>query len=73
MPMCMDTLKEYCEVAIDAEGYPKMQSLGRKMMEELEQGGWSELGGGGSCVCVRACVCGVVCVVWVQVSVCTYT
>ena len=36
----MDNLKEYCEVAIDAEGYPKMQSLGRKMMEELEQGGW---------------------------------
>ena len=38
----VDTLKEYCEVAIDAEGYPKIQSLGRKMMEE-QQGGWSEL------------------------------
>ena len=52
----VDTLREYCEVAIDAEGYPKMQSLGRKMMEELEQGGWSEL-----CaylgMCVHACVC----------------
>ena len=35
----VDTLKEYCEVAIDADGYPKMQSLGRKMMEELQQGG----------------------------------
>ena len=35
----VDTLREYCEVAIDAEGYPKMQSLGRKMMEELEQRG----------------------------------
>ena len=44
----VDTLKEYCEVAIDAEGYPKMQSLGRKMMEELVQGGWLEL-----CACVR--------------------
>ena len=31
-----DTLKEYCKVAIDANGYPKMQSLGRKMKEELE-------------------------------------
>ena len=55
----VDTLREYCEVAIDAEGYPKMQSLGRKMMEELEQGGWSEL-----CahLCVRTCVGDGVCV-----------
>ena len=36
----VDTLREYCEVAIDAEGYPNMQSLGRKMNEELEQRGW---------------------------------
>ena len=53
-----DTLKEYLRVAIAADGYPKMQSLGRKMMEELEQGGWSKLY---ACVCVCACVC-VVCV-----------
>jgi len=54
----VDTLKEYCEVAIDADGYPKMQSLGRKMMEELQQGGWSELC---ACVCAHAyvSVCGV--------------
>ena len=39
----VDTVKEYLRVAIAAEGYPKMQSLGRKMMEELEQGGWSKL------------------------------
>ena len=52
----VDTLKEYCEVAIDAEGYPKMQSLGRKMMEELEQEGWSELCAH-LCVCVCVCVC----------------
>ena len=32
----VDTLREYCKVAIDAEGYPKMQSLGRKMMDELQ-------------------------------------
>ena len=44
-----DTLKKYLKVAIAAEGYPKMQSLGRKMMEELEQGGWLVL-------CV-VCVC----------------
>ena len=58
----VDTLKEYCEVAIDAEGYPKMRSLGRKMMEELKQGGWSELCAKLSlCVCVCVCVCGVWC------------
>ena len=51
----VDTLKEYLRVAIVAEGYPKMQSLGRTMMEELEQGGWSEL-------CARVCVCACVCV-----------
>ena len=54
----VETLKEYLTVAIAADGYPKMQSLGRKMMEELEQGGWSKLY---ACVCVCACVC-VVCV-----------
>ena len=39
----VDTLKEYCEVAMDALGFPRMQLLGRKMMEELQQGGWLEL------------------------------
>ena len=33
----MATLKKYLKVAIAAEGYPNMQSLGRKMMEELPQ------------------------------------
>ena len=38
----VDTLMRYCEVAIGVEGYPNMQSLGRKMKEELQhmQGGW---------------------------------
>ena len=63
----VDTLKKYLKVAIVAEGYPKMQSLGRKMMEELEQGGWSELCAylslcGRKHVCVCVCVCGVWCV-----------
>ena len=31
-----DTLMEYCEVIIAADGYPNMQSLGRKMKDELQ-------------------------------------
>ena len=46
----VDALKEYCEVAIDADGFPNMQALGRKMKEELQQG---QLGGA---VCVPMCV-----------------
>ena len=38
-----DTLKEYCKVAIAADGFPRMQALGRKMMEALPSGGWLEL------------------------------
>ena len=60
----VDTLREYCEVAIDAEDYPEMQSLGRKMMEELEQRGWSELcahlcvrASVRACMCVCLCMC----------------
>ena len=38
----VDTLMKYCEVITAADGYPKMQSLGRKMMEELQpkEVGW---------------------------------
>ena len=32
----VDTLMKYCEVIIAADGYPNMQSLGRKMKEELQ-------------------------------------
>ena len=39
----VDTLRTYCEVAMDASGLPKLQALGRKMMEELPQGGWSNV------------------------------
>ena len=52
-----DTLREYCKVAIAADGFPKMQELGRKMI--LSLGGRLELF---SClqafvgVCMR-CVC----------------
>ena len=34
------TLREFCKVAIAADGYPNMQKLGEKMMQELTQGGW---------------------------------
>ena len=36
----VDTLRVYCEVAIAANGYPRMQELGRKMMSALPLGGW---------------------------------
>ena len=39
----VDTLREYCKVAIAADGYPRMQEFGRKMMETLPLGGWSHL------------------------------
>ena len=31
----VDTLREYCKVAIAADGYPRMQELGSKMMNAL--------------------------------------
>ncbi len=45
----MDSLLKYCEVIIAAGGYPRMQSLGMKMKEDLQcmQGGW---------LCVHTCV-----------------
>ena len=36
----VDTLKQYCELIMIADGYPRMQVLGRKMMEELPLEGW---------------------------------
>ena len=39
----VDTLKVYCDVAIAANGFPRMQELGRKIMEELSPGGWLDL------------------------------
>ena len=37
----VDTLREFCKVAIAADGYPNMQKLAEKMMKDLTQGGWS--------------------------------
>ena len=42
------TLREYFDVITAANGFPKMQSFGKRMKEELQQGGWL--------VCVRVCV-----------------
>ena len=36
----VDSLKEFCEVAIDAEGHPNMQDFGEKIKAELSPGGW---------------------------------
>ena len=38
-----DTLREYCEVAISADGFPRMQAFGWKIMETLSLGGLLEL------------------------------
>ena len=71
----VDTLKVYCGVAIAANGFPRMQELGKKMMDALPPGGWSDLS---LClctyvwcvyVCVYVCVCVCVCVC-VHVCIC---
>ena len=60
----VDTLRVYCEVAMAAVGFPRMQELGRKMMAALPPGGWSDLW-----LCM--CECGLVCVhTCVHVCVC---
>ena len=38
----VDTLRVYCDVAIAANGFPRMQELGKKMMAALPPAGWSE-------------------------------
>ena len=34
-----ETLRKFCKVAIAADGYPNMQRLAEKIMNELSQGG----------------------------------
>ena len=51
-------LREYCRIAISADGYPKMQDLGEKMLRNLPPEGLLGL----VCVCVCACVHVHVCV-----------
>ena len=45
------TLWEYFDVITAANGFPNMQSFGRRRKEELQQGGWLV------CECVCVCVC----------------
>ena len=52
-------LREYCRIAISADGYPKMQRLGEKMLHNLPPEG---LLGLVRCVCVGVWVCVGVCV-----------
>ena len=66
----VDTLRVYCDVAIAANGFPRWQELGKKMMDALPPGGWSELNSLCVCVCVfmRSCerMCVSVCARCVQ-------
>ena len=48
----VETLRVYCDVAIAANGYSRMQELGKKMMAALPPGGWS-----GWFVVVYICLC----------------
>ena len=34
------SLREFCEAAMAADGYPNMQKLAEKIMQRLSQGGW---------------------------------
>ena len=43
----VETLREYCEVASKADGYPNMQNLANVMLRNLPQG----------MLCVCVCVC----------------
>ena len=39
----VDTLRVYCDVAIAANGFPRMQELGKKIKDALPPEGWSDL------------------------------
>ena len=70
-------LREYCKMAIAADGVPKMQKLGEKMLSELPPEGvleWRHCCACACvCVCVYVCVCVCVCMcVSVHVCVCVY-
>ena len=47
----VDTLRVYCDVAIAANGFPRMQELGKKMMDA------PHLKVGLICGCLHVCVC----------------
>ena len=39
----VDTLRAYCKVASAANGFPRMQELGKNIMDALSPGGWLDL------------------------------
>ena len=59
MNATVDTLREYCSVAIAAKGFPRMQVLGRKMIEALPLGGWLLccVGAHMYTLCMHSCLC----------------
>ena len=63
-------LREYCKMAIAAEGVPNMQKLGKKMLSELPPEGVLEWRHCCACACVCVCVCVCVCAVCVCVCWC---
>ena len=64
-------LREYCKMAVAADGVPNMQKLGEKMLSELPPEGVLEWGHCCACACVCVCVC-VSVHVCVCVCVCVY-
>ena len=63
-------LREYCRIAISADGYPKMQDLGEKMLRNLPPEGLLGLVCVCVCVCMCACACACVCMCVTCVCVC---
>ena len=59
----VDSLLEFCEVAIAAEGLPNMQAFGEKLKKELSPGGWYSW--------VLVCVCVCVCVLYYPITTST--
>ena len=65
------TLREFCEMAIEADGYPNMQRLAKRMARELARDGWFTY----LCISLCACVCVYMCVLacmckrWVSITV----
>ena len=56
----VDTLREYCTMISEANGLPRMQELGKKMLRELPPG-VLVCHPVCVCVCVCACVCACAC------------
>ena len=60
----VDTLKVYCDIATAANGFPRMQELGRKMVDALQlpTGGWLDLWMHNACRSAAWCMSVILCV-----------